>query len=225
GSAHRVRGRALRHLLSGARIAGARPRVQPDHRRMDHGRRRASHQPRASSRRSPAAGQRGARAGRHRPHLGTDRPRPVPRHGLRACAIPSLPDGPHAPAGSGPVVGGRRQGGGEQRPIRASARPASHGADLSSEWFPILPPKQQSPYDIGPYAKPTIAPIETMSEVTDAKAQSAAALYQRLAALPPGLVAKGGASNNWAVGGAKTTSGGALLAGDPHLHLTLPAIW
>ena len=101
----------------------------------------------------------------------------------------------------------------------------SLGADLSSEWFPILPPNQQSPYDIGPYAKPTIAPIETMSEVTDAKAQSAAALYQRLAALPPGLVAKGGASNNWAVGGAKTTSGGALLAGDPHLHLTLPAIW
>ena len=101
----------------------------------------------------------------------------------------------------------------------------SLGADLSSEWFPILPPNQQSPYDIGPYAKPTIGPIETMSEVTDAEAKSAAALYQRLAALPPGLVAKGGASNNWAVGGAKSTSGGALLAGDPHLHLTLPAIW
>src|SRR5439155_556402 len=30
----------------------------------------------------------------------------------------------------------------------------SLGADLSSEWFPILPPNQQSPYDIGPYAKP-----------------------------------------------------------------------
>jgi penicillin amidase len=38
-------------------------------------------------------------------------------------------------------------------------------------------------------------------------------------------VATGGASNNWAVGGAKSASGGALLAGDPHLHLTLPAIW
>src|SRR5207244_1753214 len=60
----------------------------------------------------------------------------------------------------------------------------SLGADLSSEWFPILPPNQQSPYDIGPYAKPTIGPIETMSEVTDAEAQSAAALYQRLAANP-----------------------------------------
>jgi penicillin amidase len=64
-----------------------------------------------------------------------------------------------------------------------------------------------------------------MRQVTDAEAQAANALYQRLAALPAGLVAKGGASNNWAVAGAKSASGGALLAGDPHLHLTLPAIW
>jgi penicillin amidase len=46
-----------------------------------------------------------------------------------------------------------------------------------------------------------------------------------LASLPAGLVATGGASNNWAVAGAKSTSGGSLMAGDPHLHLTLPAIW
>src|SRR4029077_4903293 len=64
-----------------------------------------------------------------------------------------------------------------------------------------------------------------MNQVTDAQAQSAQALYEKLAALPLGLVARGGASNNWAVAGAKSTSGGALMAGDPHLHLTLPAIW
>jgi len=29
---------------------------------------------------------------------------------------------------------------------------------------------------------------------------------------------------NWAVAGSRSTSGGALMAGDPHLHLTLPAI-
>lgn len=101
----------------------------------------------------------------------------------------------------------------------------SLGADLASEWFPVLPPNQQSPYDPGPYSKPSIAPIETMRQVTDAEAQSASAIYRRFAALPSGLVSKGGASNNWAVAGAKSTSGGALLAGDPHLHLTLPAIW
>src|SRR2546425_12356407 len=64
-----------------------------------------------------------------------------------------------------------------------------------------------------------------MRQVSDAKAKSASYLFPRLAALPSGLIAKGGASNNWAVAGAKSLSGGALLAGDPHLHLTLPAIW
>jgi len=101
----------------------------------------------------------------------------------------------------------------------------SLGADLTSEWLPVLPPNQQSPYDPGPYGKPSLAPIETLPQISEQEAQSAAALYQRLAALPEGLVARGGASNNWAVAGAKSVSGGALLAGDPHLHLTLPAIW
>ena len=32
-------------------------------------------------------------------------------------------------------------------------------------------------------------------------------------------------SNNWAVGPARSASGHALLAGDPHLDLTLPSIW
>ncbi|KPK81285.1 MAG: hypothetical protein AMS25_06835 [Gemmatimonas sp. SM23_52] len=33
------------------------------------------------------------------------------------------------------------------------------------------------------------------------------------------------ASNNWAVAASRTAAGYALLAGDPHLELTLPAIW
>ncbi len=32
-------------------------------------------------------------------------------------------------------------------------------------------------------------------------------------------------SNNWAVAGSKTKSGNPILCGDPHLRLTLPAIW
>jgi len=99
------------------------------------------------------------------------------------------------------------------------------GPALTMEWFPVLPPNPQSPYDPGPYAAPTIAPIETMRQVSAAEAETTAALYQQLSALPAGLVATGGASNNWAVAGAKSASGGALLGGDPHLHLTLPAIW
>ncbi len=38
-------------------------------------------------------------------------------------------------------------------------------------------------------------------------------------------IEEGIGSNNWAVSGNKTTSGNPLLANDPHLDLTLPAIW
>jgi penicillin amidase len=104
----------------------------------------------------------------------------------------------------------------------------SLGPDLTAQWFPILPPNPQSPYDPGPYTtQPSVAPIvATASQpVSDQAALAAADAHQRFAALPSGLVATGGASNNWAVAGAKSTNGGALMAGDPHLHLTLPAIW
>ncbi len=101
----------------------------------------------------------------------------------------------------------------------------SLGPQLTSQWFPVLPPNPQSPYDPGPYSSPAVAPIETMRQVTDAEAETASALYQRLSTLPAGLIATGGASNNWAVAGSRSASGGSLMAGDPHLHLTLPAIW
>ncbi|MHB8613188.1 MAG: penicillin acylase family protein [Candidatus Dormibacteraceae bacterium] len=101
----------------------------------------------------------------------------------------------------------------------------SLGADLTAQLFPILPPNPQSPYDPGPYpAQAPPAPIG-MAEVTSSEAVAAADVYQRLSSLPAGLVATGGASNNWAVAGSRSASGGALMAGDPHLHLTLPAIW
>jgi penicillin G amidase len=98
------------------------------------------------------------------------------------------------------------------------------GADLTSEWFPMFPPNLQAPYDPGPYGKPSISPIGQLPP-PQLIVDGAQPLYDRLAALPQGLIARGGASNNWAVAPAKSASGGALLAGDPHLHLTLPAIW
>jgi penicillin amidase len=110
-------------------------------------------------------------------------------------------------------------------PLLMALANKSLGADLASEWFPVQPPNQQAPYDPGPYAPAAMAPIESMPALSAAETQSARALYQKLAALPSGLVAKGGGSNNWAVGPAKSTSGGAMMSGDPHLHLTLPSIW
>jgi len=102
----------------------------------------------------------------------------------------------------------------------------SLGPDLTTEWFPVLPPNSQSPYDPGPYPpRADVGKIAPMRAVSDAEASTVASLYDRISSLPPGLIATGGASNNWAVTGSKSTSGGALMAGDPHLHLTLPAIW
>ncbi|HSS93030.1 MAG TPA: penicillin acylase family protein, partial [Candidatus Dormibacteraeota bacterium] len=102
----------------------------------------------------------------------------------------------------------------------------SLGPDVVLKWFPVLPPNPQSPYDPGPYpSQPTVALSAAPPQVTDAQAAAAADAYQRLSSLPAGLVATGGASNNWAVAGSRSVSGGALMAGDPHLHLTLPAIW
>ena len=106
-------------------------------------------------------------------------------------------------------------------PLAMSLLNKSLGADLTNEWFPLLPPNEQSPYDPGPYVKEAPAPIESVTALSEPD-QS---VYAKLASLPAGLIAHGGESNNWAVDGTKSASGGALLAGDPHLHLTLPSIW
>jgi penicillin amidase len=53
----------------------------------------------------------------------------------------------------------------------------------------------------------------------DSTAKAMAAMLPR----PSGRPELG--SNNWAVAPARTRNGAALLAGDPHLDLTLPAIW
>jgi penicillin G amidase len=111
-------------------------------------------------------------------------------------------------------------------PVMMALLNKSLGPDLTAEWFPVLPPNQQSPYDPGPYphaSSPT--PVAAMVETSDLQAMSDLALYRRLASLAPGLIATGRDSNSWAIAGSKSASGGALMAGDPHLHLTLPAIW
>lgn len=55
----------------------------------------------------------------------------------------------------------------------------------------------------------------------------AASLTEHTALAMPGAEQTGDAlgSNNWAVSPQRTASGGALLAGDPHLDLSLPSIW
>ena len=42
---------------------------------------------------------------------------------------------------------------------------------------------------------------------------------------PDGVLAAGGGSNCWAIHGSKSASGAPLLAGDPHLQITVPGQW
>ena len=79
-------------------------------------------------------------------------------------------------------------------------------ADYDTE-DPIIPADQK--WDFEPVAIPTPT-IDEEQSVT----------YQ-----PFSKVDKGIGSNNWAVNGSKTLSGNPILCGDPHLNLTLPAIW
>ncbi|HEU5373944.1 MAG TPA: penicillin acylase family protein [Ktedonobacteraceae bacterium] len=99
------------------------------------------------------------------------------------------------------------------------------GYNRTMQWFPVLPPDAQHPYDTGPYQQPaTPTPLPSQLALSQGAIQSIAAIDQQVQALPNAML-DGSASNNWAVNGPKTASGNALMAGDPHLNLTLPSVW
>lgn len=129
----------------------------------------------------------------------------------------------------------------------------SLGPARTMDWFPVLPPGQQSPYDPGPYSYQGIAPIglsataapgnavTTADSVTAAGsaalqttaaqpasgpgATAASAILAQVSALPAGQVYSSPDSNAWAANGPEVAGGRAMLAGDPHLLQTLPSIW
>lgn len=71
--------------------------------------------------------------------------------------------------------------------------------------------------------EPSVDPVRRAvfdSSVTSLTSVTGLTLNDRF----PGFIA-GKGSNNWAVTGSRSESGQALLAGDMHLELTLPAIW
>ncbi len=55
--------------------------------------------------------------------------------------------------------------------------------------------------------------------------KAAFAISKKVSQLPSTAIHHASNSNNWAVDGIKTTTGKPLMAVDPHLNLTLPAIW
>lgn len=86
---------------------------------------------------------------------------------------------------------------------------------------PIQPTGASSPrFDLTPIAPPG-APDASANDVANVVAQNTPPHRQNDDAEHEQLEA----SNNWAVAPQRTRDGHALLAGDPHLNLTLPSIW
>ncbi len=117
------------------------------------------------------------------------------------------------------------------------------GPKLAAQLFPTYAPTLQHPYDPGPYPSPApqpaplppgtapsftasaALPTGNLPSATAAAAQSILTDTQSVHPLMAGMLQGMFMSNNWAVGGQLTASGKPLLAGDPHLDLTLPSIW
>ncbi len=138
-------------------------------------------------------------------------------------------------------------------PISYSLAIHSLGYSTAMKLLPIIPANQLAPYDPGPYTKAKLAPITrsvpgallisasgqaaqartahrgpsgwTPSATTGSIEKADATILRLAAAAPVNLTRRGGNSNNWAVDSTRTVSGKAILAGDPHLGETLPAIW
>ena len=99
------------------------------------------------------------------------------------------------------------------------------GAARAGGWFPVQPPNQALPYDPGPY-RGAGAAGKAGATRTPAAIAGIEGLHRELHAIPQvRSAADPGNSNAWAVDGSRTASGKPLLAGDPHLPLSLPSIW
>ncbi len=110
-------------------------------------------------------------------------------------------------------------------PLEYALMVKSLGYTRTMQWFPVLPTDTQHPYDTGPYQPAAaLTPLPAQLAFGQATMRSIAALEQQVKALPDAM-RNSSASNNWAINGPLTASGQALMAGDPHLHLTLPSIW
>lgn len=140
-------------------------------------------------------------------------------------------------------------------PVDRTLYATSLGTDLTNKLFPTFATNPQVPYDNGPFAKVPLTKITraipgTSLKTSSAKAKSMMAkvegsqttshstrstTYQienGLAqitnwyqSIDPILRRSGSESNNFAISGKKSSTGGAILAGDPHLAFQLPSIW
>ncbi|MEY9929760.1 penicillin amidase [Catenulispora sp. GP43] len=132
-------------------------------------------------------------------------------------------------------------------PLKLDKLNSSLGPELTKAWFPVQSPTAQRPYDTGPYQNLGIAPLPADADAaatpTSASSGSAgspaspASPASTSAASIDGLLAQYARlsddsqihsypdSNAWAANGPEVADGRAMLAGDPHLQLSLPSYW
>ncbi|MBX6754741.1 MAG: penicillin acylase family protein [Thermorudis peleae] len=127
-----------------------------------------------------------------------------------ATLFPQLPQNPQLPYAPGPYPAITP----DQAALDAALLPYGNGAGTGG--------RQPSSADAPP--PPSRATSLPPSRTVDRLIQSMPWLVDPLGLLVRPQLTEGN-SNNWAVGGGLTDTGKPYLAGDPHLGLTLPAIW
>jgi penicillin amidase len=112
-----------------------------------------------------------------------------------------------------------------QEAVDASILVAHLGYRATMQIFPLFAANGQHPYDTGPYTGANALPADPSARIG---AKLLASLDQ-LAAPPPGVPSYAlhlfSDSNNWAIAPSHSATGHVIVAGDPHLTQTLPAIW
>ncbi|MBL0385292.1 penicillin acylase family protein [Tumebacillus sp. ITR2] len=131
-------------------------------------------------------------------------------------------------------------------PVAYSLIAEKFGEETLSKLFPMLPPNQQQPFAQGPFEKlpPQPFPISQEQYFREFQAQANASVEELVAATLDASDVDAGVeflsrvqnipflrdkrdrhSNSWVVSAEKSTTGTPLLASDPHLVLSLPAVW
>jgi len=104
--------------------------------------------------------------------------------------------------------------------LQASNARQAFGDEIFDVLYPEYNPKQSPVIPVG--TEWNFTPDTSMQELLD----TVTSLYgHHLDVEPLPTPDEGIGSNNWAVSGSKTASGNPILCNDPHLTLSLPAIW
>lgn len=101
----------------------------------------------------------------------------------------------------------------------------SMGYEKTMEWFPLFAPNKQIPYDTTIYTDNAVKEEDKTKLVTEDELISIKTIKQNIDRMLIDPEHQYSNSNSWAVSGAKTVNGKPIMAGDPHLDLTLPSYW